>query len=70
MNIRDVEINSRWYVQLAPGATLVELEVLEKTELTILLRNPRIHSSHNKSRYIFSEIKLVELCKDEKGTTL
>lgn len=62
MSIDDIELNSRWYVQLAPGATLVELEVIEKTELTIVLHNPRMDSNHSKSRYVFSDIKLVEAC--------
>ena len=62
MNIEDVEINSRWYVQLAPGCALMEVEVVEKTELTILLRDPHSKSKYNKNRYMFSDIKLVEAC--------
>lgn len=62
MDIDDVELNSRWYVQLAPRATLVEREVIEKTELTILLRDPHTMSSYNTARYRFDEITLIEAC--------
>ena len=62
MNIEDVEINSKWYVQLAPGCALMEVEIVEKTELTIVMLDPHSHSKYNTSRYIFSDIKLVEAC--------
>ena len=61
MTIDDVEIKSLWYVQLAAGATLVEREVVETTELTILLRDPHTMSRYDTARYRFGEITLVEL---------
>lgn len=62
MNIRDIAPGTRWYVQLVPRATLVEREVVEVTENTILLRDPHTLSQCDTSRYRFDEITLVECC--------
>ena len=62
MKIDDIELNSRWYVQLAPRATLMELEVVEKTELTVVLRDTRSYSNFSDTRHRFDEITFVEAC--------
>ena len=62
MDMLDVDVGTCWYVQLAPRATLVEREVVEVTENTILLRNLHTISRHDTARYRLDEIVLVELC--------
>lgn len=62
MNIRDIEVGTSWYVQLAPRATLVERVVVEVTENTILLRDFHTLSQYDTARYRFDEITLVECC--------
>lgn len=62
MNIQDIEPGQRWYVQLAPKATLVDREVVEVTEKTVLLRDPHIISMYDTSRYRFDEIEFIEEC--------
>ena len=62
MTTYDLELNSRWYVQLAPRSSLVEREVIEVTELTVLLRDPYARSAYNTVRYRFSEIEFIEAC--------
>ena len=60
MNIRDIDAGTAWYVQLGLGCTLVEREVVETTERTVLLRDPHTKSQHNTARYMFDDITLVE----------
>ena len=62
MTIDELDEGSRWYVQLAPKATLVEMVVDEITELTVVLRDPNSLSSYNTSRYRFDEIEFIEAC--------
>jgi hypothetical protein len=62
MDMLDVDVGTCWYVQLAPRATLVEREVVEVTENTILLRDPHTRSRHDTARYRFDETTLVERC--------
>jgi len=63
MNIDELEVNSRWYVRIGQATTLVEREVIEITELTVLLLNVNnIYSSYNKARYLFSDIEFIEAC--------
>lgn len=66
MKINDLEIGTCWYVQLSPKATLVEFEVLETTELTVLLRQIKeIRSNYDISRYRFSDIEFIEKSRNE-----
>jgi hypothetical protein len=63
MTIDELDDGERWYVQLAPRATLSELEVIETTENTVLLRDNNKNSScFNTARYKFTDIEFVEAC--------
>lgn len=60
MDIKEIEKGDKWFVQLSPKSTLVEREVLDVTEFTVLLKNNDTNSSYNKARYKFSDIEFVE----------
>jgi len=61
MKIEELEVESRWYIKLPGGTALVEREIVEVTECTVLLRDPRCVVC-NAIRYIFDELVFVEAC--------
>ncbi len=57
----EVKKGEYWYLKLPSGTSLVQREIVEVTELTVLLKDPdKPYSAYNKSRYKISDIEFVE----------